>query len=543
MTQRLSPTFNKSADRDIANCHIHVMCENFTSSNLFILVFCSATTGILIHTIHLESLIYVFYLQIMASKTATVSMENAVSFFVDALSDFNHPKYCATCLIGSLSVIRAERQGKITIVLTKYHTFWNTTIAFLTAERSKDDLESLHSALSTCHPKSDPTRRKYHNMGQPTIDRYASDEKNTPYSVFFMMLFTCCGHAFSLASEVSLAKGVQKSWPTSPYDLIPYGPQVTVESMHHWMTILPIPFAVTFLAELVRLCRSLVIPAIVYSPTFLEDFTTRLHEICTRAKSWNGVPSQRLYGLDKAYRPLGHYMLFLRSWREVEPSLTYRTHLLRGKQLELLQLSSDAIYITQSPFIPHADRQGMLLVADAFAQFAQSLLITFSIDESIGVHLHPSIAGDPNATPEKRLKFREENPLFNVFWRLIETRKTHLCSARECRNTFQSTGRKFGRCGRCHIVSYCGPECQKRAWTDGDLAHKTVCKTLRKLQFSPKSDYTFGSFNEFAEKCRQANITADDEDIVVLKAWLVRWWRTVDELDHPGPYIPGPNGL
>lgn len=35
------------------------------------------------------------------------------------------------------------------------------------------------------------------------------------------------------------------------------------------------------------------------------------------------------------------------------------------------------------------------------------------------------------------------------------------------------------RCASCHIVRYCSPECQKKAW--GEDFHKRICKKYKEV--------------------------------------------------------------
>lgn len=53
------------------------------------------------------------------------------------------------------------------------------------------------------------------------------------------------------------------------------------------------------------------------------------------------------------------------------------------------------------------------------------------------------------------------------------------CSAYNCLNSIQSAGRDFQRCASCAVVSYCGRECQRKAWKEEKYPHKSVCRALR----------------------------------------------------------------
>ncbi|KAH7097745.1 hypothetical protein BKA62DRAFT_715420 [Auriculariales sp. MPI-PUGE-AT-0066] len=111
------------------------------------------------------------------------------------------------------------------------------------------------------------------------------------------------------------------------------------------------------------------------------------------------------------------------------------------------------------------------------------------------------------------------------------------CWARGCRLTAPLVGRKFARCGRCHRVRYCSPECQRRAWADridGQPAevlhapHRDLCGLLVRVAdatgLKPELssfDRLQSKFTEYELRCRAAGITTEE---------LVKIWRNCDVL-------------
>jgi hypothetical protein len=65
------------------------------------------------------------------------------------------------------------------------------------------------------------------------------------------------------------------------------------------------------------------------------------------------------------------------------------------------------------------------------------------------------------------------------------------CSARNCPNSIQSTGRQFQRCARCNVAVYCGKNCQIDAWSAQQYPHRKICKILQSLVAIAGSELLF----------------------------------------------------
>lgn len=65
------------------------------------------------------------------------------------------------------------------------------------------------------------------------------------------------------------------------------------------------------------------------------------------------------------------------------------------------------------------------------------------------------------------------------------------CSARNCPNSIQSTGRQFQRCGRCNVAVYCSKKCQIDAWSAQQYPHRRICKILQSLVTIAGSELLF----------------------------------------------------
>ena len=61
-------------------------------------------------------------------------------------------------------------------------------------------------------------------------------------------------------------------------------------------------------------------------------------------------------------------------------------------------------------------------------------------------------------------------------------------------------GKSMHACKDCHLITYCGENCQKHDWKHGN--HKEVCDKIQSIQYvgGKRKDYTFSSFKQREEK-------------------------------------------
>jgi hypothetical protein len=167
--------------------------------------------------------------------------EQAIAFLVDALEDPLQPRWCGPAVAACMLVIKADERTTENLV-NGNHLLGSTIIAFLTAERSLADIETLddHWAVCGCssshvigHKRAELMHRLFAHMG-PSVASLISDPSNSAGGRFgdkidvlwivvdqfarFLSDIVCKVKAFSIA------KGRHPEiWPTSPKDLIPYG--------------------------------------------------------------------------------------------------------------------------------------------------------------------------------------------------------------------------------------------------------------------------------------------------------------------------------
>jgi len=172
----------------------------------------------------------------MVELAATV--DDAVSFIIEALEDPLNPRWCASSIIASMVVIRLDHQTTETLINAN-HVFGSTIAAFLTAKRSTEDIITLASRWSKCNcSDADITQhgdaaRNIHVVVAgmaPVIAKYSSDPKYGEVDHFrrvvenFAQFFE---DAVTKVKPFSVAQGRHPEiWPATPKDLIPYGGQL-----------------------------------------------------------------------------------------------------------------------------------------------------------------------------------------------------------------------------------------------------------------------------------------------------------------------------
>jgi hypothetical protein len=78
----------------------------------------------------------------------------------------------------------------------------------------------------------------------------------------FFQLLTA---AIDQAHVRAVAKGISKIWPTSPNDLIPFGPQHLLFGLIHWKEFIHDTVVFKVAAQYIRFCGALVHPSFVIS--------------------------------------------------------------------------------------------------------------------------------------------------------------------------------------------------------------------------------------------------------------------------------------
>jgi hypothetical protein len=185
-----------------------------------------------------------------------VTVDEAISFIIEALEDPLNPRWCAACIMACMTVITLDHNTAESLI-NKYHPFGSTIVAFLTAERSVAEIEALASRWSACSCSSDvfgsDLSMRVHSIvvGMvPVIAKLNADPDNRnrangrfkdKIDVFGTMVKNLArffADAVGKVKPFSLAKGRHPEiWPATPMDLIPYGAQSLINSCSNLIVI------------------------------------------------------------------------------------------------------------------------------------------------------------------------------------------------------------------------------------------------------------------------------------------------------------------
>jgi hypothetical protein len=281
----------------------------------------------------------------------------------------------------------------IEILLRKYHTFWSTAIAFLTAKRTVDDVEALDRCWSQCKCAytHDTTAAKLHMVVNSMLEWVTTFGRYGGLGLLvdnLVMTFTITVDA---VKTVSVAKGRHPElWPASPKDLMPNGPETTVESIIVLARFMDDATVFALLSFFMRICRSLIIPSVVSSPSVCKYIAERGLQACNAVSS---APLTRNGQVeDSIANMFCHDMMSIASFSRIcaqwLPAQIKQFHL--GFEKDTFVFFSRAVEIMESSVIPIRYKVNMEPFREGFAAHAGILHMLFPKNMPKG-RLYPTI--------------------------------------------------------------------------------------------------------------------------------------------------------
>lgn len=162
-----------------------------------------------------------------------VTVNEAVSFIVEALEDPLNPRWCALSLMASMAVI--ELDHSVETLINANHLFGSIIATFLTAKRTIADIKTLESRWSKCNcsyasltDHGSATRIHFIIVQMaPVLAKHSSKYGEVdPFRKVVKKLTQYFKDAVTKVKPFSVAKGRHPEiWPATPKDLIPYGRQ------------------------------------------------------------------------------------------------------------------------------------------------------------------------------------------------------------------------------------------------------------------------------------------------------------------------------
>ncbi|KAK7049154.1 hypothetical protein R3P38DRAFT_2872904 [Favolaschia claudopus] len=338
-----------------------------------------------------------------------------------------------------------------------------------------------------------------------------------PSIVFFSRIFKRLTPYLHDLSPTAVAKRRMQAWPFSPQDCIPHGAETTVKSLHQWIHLYrdPEPFALSLLGVVGHVGRSLVIC----------DLTTR------RMKNPASLTAeQRIEIGDAFHRRMWHIEKF---WKCVLGESNMQSgdieRLCGGLERSLFDMFSKALGHLHTPnFFCEAVRVDLLpytiqVITDAAATMYMSGKLLLEIPPT-PQHMRPDIL----AYVLKLGKEWGHDPFAKSFaipaYTILKSSKEReVCFSLGCHRSIQmlepgaAPESRFRRCSGCQLVSYCGKECQVKAWRDPAIPHREICATIKEVIKQG------GGAVDTMDKWRAREKKVDNESAKKVVEWFRKW--------------------
>jgi hypothetical protein len=294
------------------------------------------------------------------------------------------------------------------------------------------------------------------------------------------------------------------------------------------------------LADFMKLCGPLIIPALITSPTAAEYYAEYGLEIC--APVFNSLPT-RGSRIDYAVecRFIGGAVDLVRITKRL---LQLPPHLNRDFQQGHARKAF--VFLTRVVSIlglKEISQELKPLVAipacHGFAKYAAALYVTCTEEINIPInHVFPYIRAHIDYLN------KPPSPGDLAISMLLFAKGQQFCFAAGCMESAQSSGRLYMRCGGCGIVAYSSKECQRRAWTDKRLPHRAICKKIKLVVDAAGDRFGATGTNDGAtllQNMERANIS--DSLLTEVGNWLESITEVLQRKDpqgsEPPPYPVG----
>ncbi|PPR04835.1 hypothetical protein CVT26_012990 [Gymnopilus dilepis] len=484
----------------------------------------------------------------------------ASEFF--AIREPHNPRYCGTCLLGAfITCTPAERPTQCCCTDTNaqastvtHPKVWKAVMAFLTHKRTDTQMDRLLVRLSTCNCRMDQQGgyvKAYHDAGKHhgevfilrmrRIDELTSglDEEAREKRIITVFwgrvliseLFGVLIKAIERRGLKSVAKGISKAWPFNPTDLIPNGADSLAEMILQWYRWISDPVIFVATGYILRICQELFFPSLVkckFSFTFLEacrrlvDLT--MVDFSTADDDAHACAAQRFQFFATSWVPL--FKIFLGMSKQNSGAAAKPKPCKYAPSLDLLNLN-----LSSDPRLPP---HGVDHWVDSLATHGCRLFRLFRmyLHPRPDMPVHPKVEEIDSKTFPPPASIR--SPKQMMLTAILDFRTETRCSAYRCRNALQNVGGNFERCSRCTIVTYCGRDCQAKAWKDEQHTHKRICPLLRllvEIGGGPQEVFRgHGNWNNIIDRW---NASAVDEEQFQL-VW--DWYKLVtDARGYPMP--------
>jgi hypothetical protein len=263
------------------------------------------------------------------------------------------------------------------------------------------------------------------------------------------------------------------------------------------------------------ICRALIVPAVMSSNLLSEYMIEQGRKVCADLQSARLVPNEPVLGIfaEQFYTDMVVIISFLGAIKHRFPA---HEHQFYSKcAVDTFDFLTQAINIVESSILPPIFKR--LMQSISLATYTANLYDMFPEEIPVSKErLHPTVT-HALATISK-----EAGNVAIGVWQLIRhSRHAHICHALDCKESLQTSGRKYQRCSGCFVFGYCSKECQRRAWKDPRAPHRDICKKLRRVVDAGTGHFEgedCEAWREFTQDMKRANIS--DSDLCHVFSWL-----------------------
>jgi len=282
-------------------------------------------------------------------------------FFTSFLSATPEYNYCGRCLLGVFEGKNpfpgSRKKAQFKADFQKDGVFLNSVMRFLFTARTDKETEEVFDRMEPCScPMEDPEIRRYHQLGEVVetelFPMLTGAENATPATCLMANLFRLVSLALDNAHVRTVAKEKSTFWPTSPKDLIPFGPENLVQRLLQWSRLIPDTIIFRFAGQCIEFCGALVLPSfpaahftrhVVQAGRNLADHTWRaIQKPNPQARRQIGIA----FGLQSAY-----IMSFFDSTLD-DQNIQTTTDFIDGVEIKFIQLLSIFSYLATDERLP-----------------------------------------------------------------------------------------------------------------------------------------------------------------------------------------------
>jgi hypothetical protein len=317
-----------------------------------------------------------------------------------------------------------------------------------------------------------------------------------PNSTLGWLVLGRCLHAGSKTQYTSFATlhklHRRKQWPWSARSFLPHGPSATIQGLVQWCrcdsTAYNRSAVFASLNSLIEILRPLVIPHLIVSRAFLDSSCFLMQRSKHSIVANDEEPEDILdVAMEQAQLILTHHRLVFTLTNEIERKVF---HAQMPTKLLLAYASAFAILIHAVGVISERKLREPLQSSASHRLLSMSSMVT-TADGFMPILMHqlrldttsPIAMMETNTNPNSQyldLNGPDAVPpqaLIDLVRKQLQLRQSsERCTAPTCIASIVDGRLKL--CMGCQSVQYCSRRCQKRAWNNLEVGHRTLCGML-----------------------------------------------------------------